>query len=78
MGSIPGRMGGHKPHLTAPSAKSRPATIKNPESVPRPGVEALAKPPLPQKAKFQSKSKSDRLLESKRRMYKAQIRQILI
>jgi hypothetical protein len=64
MGSIPGRMGGHQPHLTAPSAKSCPATIENYESVPRLGFEGLAKAPLPEKVKFQSKSKSDRLLES--------------
>ena len=62
MGSVSGQMAGHQHHLTAPSAKSRSATIKNPESVPRPGVEAPAKPPLPPKAKFPSKSKSDRLL----------------
>jgi hypothetical protein len=63
MGSIPGRMGGHQPHLTAPSAKSCPATIENYESVPRLGFEGLAKAPLHEKVKFQSISKSDRLLD---------------
>jgi hypothetical protein len=62
MGSIPGRIGGHQPHLTAPSAKSSLADNYQLRISPRPGVEALAKPPLPQKVKFQSKSKSDRLL----------------
>jgi len=63
MGSIPGRMGGHQPHLTAPSAKSCPATIENYESVHRLGFEGLAKAPFHEKVKFQSESKSDRLLE---------------
>jgi hypothetical protein len=52
MGSIPGRMGGHQPHLMAPSAKRCPATIINSESVPGQVLKRSPSRHYPKKSNF--------------------------